>query len=191
MEESPSSEVSRFVASQEIPCILWNPKVHYCIHNFPPPVSILSQPNPIHTLTCPFLNIHPNIILSSTPGSPQWSLSLRFPHQNPIHASILPHLRYIHPSHSPQFYHLHNTGQGVQICFYNCLQCKWTSTFPEPHTSTTLDTDFLLQHSVLLRSIYTAAYYTKQRILFTGDVHYSTCVSAPQCHHEWHGTKIV
>jgi hypothetical protein len=24
------------------------------------------------------------------PGSPQWSLSLRFPHQNPVHASPLP-----------------------------------------------------------------------------------------------------
>jgi hypothetical protein len=24
------------------------------------------------------------------PGSPQWSLSLRFPHQNTIHASLLP-----------------------------------------------------------------------------------------------------
>jgi hypothetical protein len=24
------------------------------------------------------------------PGFPQWFLSLRFPHQNPIHASLLP-----------------------------------------------------------------------------------------------------
>jgi hypothetical protein len=29
--------------------------------------------------------IHPNIIHPSTPRSPQWSLSLRFPHQDPIH----------------------------------------------------------------------------------------------------------
>jgi hypothetical protein len=27
-------------------------------------------------------------------GSPQWSLFLRFPHQNPIHTSLLPHLHY-------------------------------------------------------------------------------------------------
>jgi hypothetical protein len=35
------------------------------------------------------------------PGSPQWSLSLRFPHQNPVQASPLPHLSYMpRPSHS-------------------------------------------------------------------------------------------
>jgi hypothetical protein len=40
--------------------------------------------------TSHFLNIHLNITLPSTPGSPQWSLSYRFPHQNPVHASLLP-----------------------------------------------------------------------------------------------------
>ena len=39
----------QFSASQEIPCILWNPKVPYGIHKYPPPIPILSQLDPTHT----------------------------------------------------------------------------------------------------------------------------------------------
>ena len=83
MVQSPSWEASWFAASQEIPRILWNPKVHYRTHMRPPPVTILGQPNPVHKPTSHLLEIHPNIIHPSTPRSPQWSLSLRFPHQDP------------------------------------------------------------------------------------------------------------
>ena len=57
--------------------------IHQRIHKSPPPVPILSQTNPLHA---------PNptswrsiLILSpSTPRLSKWSLSLRFPHQNPL-----------------------------------------------------------------------------------------------------------
>jgi hypothetical protein len=131
MEPSPSWEANRFSASQEIPHILRNPKVYYRIHKCPPPAPILSQLDSVHALTSYFLKIHLNIILPSTPESSKWSISLTFPHQNPLYNSVLPHTCYIHRlSHSSPFdhpnnipLHLQQVKVGSQI-LSSCCGCK-------------------------------------------------------------------
>ena len=53
MQQSSSWETNRPLASQEFPRILRNPKVHYHIRKLPPPVHILSQINPVLSISLP------------------------------------------------------------------------------------------------------------------------------------------
>ena len=91
MEQSPPWEANWSAASQEIPRILWKPKVHYHIHKGLPPFPNQFMPQ------SHLLKIHLNIILPSMPGSSKWALSHRFPHQKPVYASP-PHTCYL-PAH--------------------------------------------------------------------------------------------
>ena len=61
-EQSPSWEGNSSSANQEIPRIVWNPKIHYRIHKSPPPVPLPSQIIPVHD---PIPGIENVLILSS------------------------------------------------------------------------------------------------------------------------------
>jgi len=74
MQQRSSSEADSSSASQEIPCLLLNPRF-ISVHNLPL-VPIISQKNPVHTLPSYFFQIHFSIILPLMPRSSKCSFSL-------------------------------------------------------------------------------------------------------------------
>ena len=99
-----------FSASQEMSQILRNSKLYYCVYNSPYLLPILSQINPVHTLTASFFNTHFNIILSVTSKYSKGCPCCMFPDQNlesicfpPPHTCYMPH-----PFQLPGFYCLKN-----------------------------------------------------------------------------------
>jgi hypothetical protein len=60
-EPAPSWKASSRQADQEIPRLLYNPRIHYPVRKSPPPDSIMSHMNPVRDLPQTFLMIHFNI----------------------------------------------------------------------------------------------------------------------------------
>ena len=136
----PSWAANWFATSQEIPRISRNPNVHYRTHKRPPTVSILNHPNPVHITTSHLLDIRPNIIHPSTPKSPQWSLSFRFPHQDPIRPPLLP-IRATCPANLILLDFITRTILGEE---YRSLSYSLCSLLHSPVTSSFLGPNILL-----------------------------------------------
>jgi hypothetical protein len=61
MELSPPPEATSCSATQKFPNILWDHKVHYCVHKSLPLIPILGQINPVHDTPSYFSKIHLSI----------------------------------------------------------------------------------------------------------------------------------
>jgi len=81
IEQNPSWEANQFSASQEIPPILCNQKVHYREFTRVCHLSLFWARSIQYMPQIPCLKFHLNIILPSMPGFSTWSLSIWFPHQ--------------------------------------------------------------------------------------------------------------
>jgi hypothetical protein len=62
MELNTTWETTGYAATQELPSILWNPKVHYRFHKIPLLVLILSQADSVHTISSYLSKIQPYTI---------------------------------------------------------------------------------------------------------------------------------
>jgi hypothetical protein len=120
-EQSPSWEVTSHSASQEILLLLWNLKVHYCVHKGLPLVPIFLarciQSTPSHPISV----IHSNVILPFVPWSCKWSLPFKFSNQNIVCISHLACVLHAHSCQPPWFDHPAEVLQSKNILYSDCI----------------------------------------------------------------------
>jgi len=119
VEQSPSCEANRFLASQEIPRILWEPKNHYRIHKCPPPAPVLGQIDQVHALTSHCLKIHLNIILQLSLGLPVGLFPSGFPTKT-LYTPVLSPKRATCPAHLILLDLITRTLMGEKRAKENC-----------------------------------------------------------------------
>lgn len=123
MEGTASWEGNSCSASQHIPCILWKWKVHCCVQNSLPLVTVKNQISPGHTLPSCVCEIHFKTI-QLMPSSGLFLLLPAPHHQNTACISVFSRLCHKqHSSHSLWFAHSNNVWWGVRI-FYTVSWCQ-------------------------------------------------------------------
>ena len=113
--QSFSWETNSYSANLKIPQILWKPKVHYKIHNSPPPDPILSQVSTsVHSNPTSWSSI---LILSYLLHLDfEVVLSFRSPHQTTVRTSPASYTCHMpRPNHSSWFDRPNYIRWGVQI----------------------------------------------------------------------------